>query len=118
MNDTALPPLPPDLKVEEAPRWADGLARKEERLWPDEEMLKGVKNRNDIWWHTAYGVVVIVLMVFVVLVFMASLGVWVWHQITPHQFLTPDQLGKIQSVIFSGSLGAIVSGYLQKQLTK
>lgn len=96
----------------------NGLAKKEEKNWPDEDALTGVKRRNEIWWHTAYGVVIIFLMIFLVLIFMASLGVWVWHYLTPYVFLNPEQLSKIQSVIFSGSLGAIVSSYMQKQLNK
>ena len=110
--------IPTDIPAE-SPLWADNaLAKKEERLWSSEEKLKGVKDRNDIWWHTCYGIVVVVVMIVLVLVFLASLAAWVIHQITPWQFLTPDQLSKIQSVIFSGSLGAIVSSYMQKQLNK
>lgn len=118
MSETTLPPLP-EVKVEETPPWAENaLAAKEEKNWPDEDALTGVKRRNDIWWHTCYGIVVVFVMVFLVLIFLASLGVWVFHHITPWQFLTPEQLSKIQSVIFSGSLGAIVSSYMQKQLNK
>lgn len=61
---------------------------------------------------------VVIMMCFFVTVFMASLGAWVIHYITPWCWLTPEQLSKIQSVIFSGSLGAIVSAYMQKQLSK
>lgn len=112
----AIPPV--NIPVED-PAWADnGRAKTEEKLWSSEEKLKGVKDRNDIWWHTCYGIVVVVVMIVLVLIFLASLVVWVIHHITPYQFLTPDQLSKIQSVIFSGSLGAIVSSYMQKQLNK
>ncbi len=111
--------VPPTEIPEQSPAWADNArAVKEEKNWPDENALQGIKRRNDIWWHTAYGVVVVVVMVVLVALFIASLSIWVWHHITPYQFLTPEQLSKIQSVIFSGRLGAIVSGYMQKQLSK
>ena len=94
------------------------MARREEKTWPDEKELQGVKRQNDVLWHRTYGYVVVGMMIFLVTTFVASLSVWVWHYITPWQFLTPDQLSKIQSVIFSGSLGAIVSAYMQRQLSK
>lgn len=101
------------------PAWADlTMAKREEKSWPDEDALQGVKRHNDMLWHRTYGIVVVIMMILLVVIFAASLGVWVWHYITPWGFLNPDQLSKIQSVIFSGSLGAIVSAYMQKQLSK
>ena len=54
------------------------------------------------------------------LVFLAALGVWIWHQIAVREYLwlTETQLSNIQSVIFSGAIGAVVSGYAQKHLNK
>ncbi|MBB6262520.1 hypothetical protein FHS77_003096 [Paenochrobactrum gallinarii] len=112
--------LPPPTEADKSPpRWADtSMSRKEEANWDDVDKLQGVKASNDILWHKCYGLIVVFLMVFFVLVFVASLGAWIIHQITPWCWLTPEQLSKIQSVIFSGSLGAIVSSYMQKQLQK
>jgi hypothetical protein len=58
--------------------------------------------------------------VFFTLLFMTTLGTWTWHYIVASDYgwLTEDQLSKIQSIIFSGSLGAIVSGILPRQLAK
>jgi hypothetical protein len=101
------------------PPWAiNELAKKEEKNWPDEDALRGIKRKNDILWHKVYGIAVVVVMVVLVAVFIASLAVWVIHYITPWHFLSEEQLSKIQSVIFSGSLGAVVSTYMQKQLSK
>jgi hypothetical protein len=52
--------------------------------------------------------------------FALSLIVWSWHYLAPAcvTWLTAEQLSKIQSVIFSGSLGAIVTSILKKQLDK
>jgi len=111
--------VPPTELLPEQPAWADSpRAQEEEKNWTDEDALQGIRRKNDILWHRVYGWVVVVLMIFLVLIFIASLGVWVVHHITPYQFLTQEQLSKIQSVIFSGSLGAIVSSYMQRQLNK
>lgn len=115
MSEVPLPPDPPPQK----PNWAqDSRARKEHKNWDDEDALRGVKTKNDILWHKCYGWIVVFIMFLLVAIFTASLVVWVWHQITPYLFLTAEQLSKIQSVIFSGTLGAIVSTYMQKQLAK
>lgn len=112
-------PLPPPEGAGNVPSWAkDDKAKLEEKLWGDEDSLRGVKLQNDILWHRVYGWAVVVVMCFFVIVFMASLGAWVFHYVTPWSWLSPEQLSKIQSVIFSGSLGAIVSAYMQKQLSK
>lgn len=117
MSDQELPP--PTESDLNPPAWADmSMAVREEKSWPDEKALQGVKRKNDVLWHRTYGIVVVIMMIFLVLIFIASLGVWVFHYVTPWQFLTSDQLSKIQSVIFSGSLGAIVSAYMQRQLSK
>lgn len=111
--------LPPPDGADSVPAWAkDENAKKEERFWANEDLLKGVKMGNDILWHRVYGWVVIALMIFFVFVFVASLGVWIFHYLAPWGWLKADQLSKIQSVIFSGSLGAIVSAFMQRQLGK
>ena len=46
--------------------------------------------------------------------FVAVLGVWLFHFLTPWGWLTELQLSKIQTVVFSGSLGALVSAFAQK----
>jgi len=45
---------------------------------------------------------------------------WATHYLSPDKFhwLSDDQLSKIQSVLFSGGMGAVVSGIIQKQLKK
>jgi len=48
--------------------------------------------------------------------FVAAVVVWAVHFLTPLCWLSEEQLSKLQSIIFSGSLGAVVSTYLQKHL--
>ena len=112
-------PLPPPSGRESLPAWVKmDNAKQEEKYWADEDKLRGAKQKNDLLWLRYYGWVIVALMVFFVVVFIVTLGVWVIHHITPWSWLTADQLSKIQSVIFSGSLGAIVSAFMQKQLSK
>lgn len=116
MSDPDVPP--PSEAEQNPPKWADiSQAKAEEKNWRNEDKLKGVKVSNDILWYRVYGWVVVILMLFFVSLFCVSLGVWVVHYVTPCSWLSPDQLSKIQSIIFSGSLGAIVSSYMQKKLT-
>lgn len=115
--DDSVPPPPQGTAL--SPAWAkDSKAKLEEKYWSDEDRLRGVKLKNDILWHQVYGWVVVALMIFFVLTFCVSLAVWILHYVSPWGWLTPEQLSKIQSVIFSGTLGAIVSAYMQKRLTQ
>lgn len=116
-TDEQVPPPPEGAEL--APSWAkDNKANLEEKYWTNEDRLRGVKLKNDILWHQVYGVIVVSLMVFFVGIFCVSLAVWVIHYTTPWGWLTPEQLSKIQSVIFSGTLGAVVSAYMQKRLSQ
>ena len=113
------PVPPPDSG--EPPSWAnDLLAKAEEKNWDKEGKLRGQKEKNDLLWLKAYGIVIIALMIVFALLFLGSIIAWAWHYVMPEYWgwLSPEQLSKIQSVIFSGSLGGIVSLIAQKQLSK
>ncbi|VVT25172.1 hypothetical protein [Hoeflea sp. EC-HK425] len=113
-----VPPPPPG--IESPPKWADdGKANKEEENWPNESALKGQKAKNSMWALKAVGVVTVLLIFFFVIVFVCSLSFWLFHQMAPTywHWLNEAQLSKIQSVIFSGAIGAIVSGYVQKHIS-
>ena len=116
---SSVPPPPAD--IETSLPWAsDAQARGEEKNWPDEEALKGQQSRNDMLALKVIGWVTVVLIVFFALVFLGSLSAWLWHQLGPtcRHWLTDAQLSNIQSVIFSGAIGAIVSGYVQRHISK
>ena len=51
---------------------------------------------------------------------MGALVSWALHYLLNDSlhWLTPEQLSKIQSILFSGSVGGVVSLVLQKQLKK
>ncbi|MBB4285754.1 hypothetical protein [Roseospira goensis] len=119
MSTPRIPGPPPD--AERAPRWAeDTTARKEVRYWADEETLRGQRALNDLWWLRTYGWAVVALTAIIAAVFGAAIVVWAVHHLAPEswRWLTEQQLSKIQSLVFSGTLGAIVSAVLQKQLSR
>ena len=98
--------------------WADdALALKENTNWNNEERLSNQRNVNDLRFLRVLGYVIPVLLAFFALLFALSLAFWSWHYLTPWDWLTENQLAKIQSVIFSGTLGAMVSTMFRKQLS-
>ena len=117
MSESEVPP-PPD-GLADSPSWADDSdAKQEEKLWAKEEKLRGTHIDNDITWARIFGYIVASLMVFFTVLFVGSLGAWFFHYLTPWSWLSTDQLSKIQSVVFSGTIGAVVSSYAQKHVEK
>lgn len=108
----------PDPGPEKTPSWADqDAAKKEDRNWAK---LDTINNRNDAWWLSTYGVVIVAITAIFALLFLASLVIWSFHYLAPScwGWLDERQLGKVQSVLFSGGMGAVVSTIIQKQLSK
>lgn len=111
-----------DQELSKMPRWASPEARKEEREWDD---LEKIKRENDGKWLTTYGQITVLITWAFAIVFGASLFVWSWHYIGPadawnirFHWLNEEQLDKIQSILFSSSMGAVVSGVVKSQLSK
>ena len=108
----------PDPGPEAAPKWADrDMAVQEEKNWAS---LDKISNRNDSLWLSTYGLVVVVFTVSFATLFVLTLFIWSCHYLMPEEWawLSADQLSKVQSVLFSGGMGAIVSSIVQKQLSK
>lgn len=95
--------------------WARLDARKEDRQWSD---LDKVKLENDKRWLMVYGWVLIAVTVVFASVFIASFVAWAIHHLTPFVWLEPLQIDKIQSILFSGGMGAIVTGIIRSQISK
>jgi len=95
----------------------DSLAAKEEESWPE---LDKVKATNDINWLKAYGWIAIAITVVFTLVFIFSLIFWSAHYLIPEKYfwLSPEQLSKIQSVLFSGGMGAVISTVVRRQMDR
>jgi hypothetical protein len=117
MSEQEVPGPPEGSKA--APSWAVDLhAVAEERNWPDERKLREVELNNQIWVQRVLGIIVPALMLLFTSLFAGSLLAWVWHYLTPWPWLSSDQLSKIQSVLFSGGLGALVSSYVQRHILR
>lgn len=115
-TDNTVPPPPSDL-----PAWLGDLkATAEERNWDKEGKLRGQEEWNHLLWLKGYGVVVFLFLLFFALLFLGSLGSWAAHYLLPceYHWLSEDQLSKIQSILFSGSIGGVVSIMAQKHLSK
>lgn len=107
---------PPELPS--TPSWADTRsAVKEEKEW---STLDKVREKNDVNWLSVYGWVVIAITITFTTIFLASLVAWALHYILPPKWiwLTDAQLSKIQSILFSGGMGAIISSIIKRQLDK
>ncbi|MCY4309502.1 MAG: hypothetical protein OXC57_14700 [Rhodobacteraceae bacterium] len=59
-----------------------------------------------------------VLFVFLIGIFCISLLIWATHYLTPWCWLDTKQLDKIESVIFSGSIGVVVGTSFRNYLEK
>ncbi len=113
-------PVPPP-EQSELPKWSkDPRAKAEEKNWPNEETLNGQKAENDRMWLKVYGYLVVGVAIVFTVLFVLSVLSWAIHHIAPESWnwLNPDQLSKIQSIIFSGSLGAIVSSVFKNKIEK
>ena len=118
MNTDGVPP-PPDLST--APKWLqDQKAQKEEANWDNEDALRGQKVKNDLLWLKCYGFVVVAITITFAAIFLFGLVSWSAHYLLKetYHWLGEAQLSKIQSVLFSGGMGAVVSGIIHKQLKK
>jgi hypothetical protein len=62
----------------------------------------------------------IAFLVFFAILFVGSLGAWSIHYLLPvdWHWLSEVQLSKIQSILFSGGIGGVISLIAQKQLSK
>lgn len=110
---------PPDSP--ETPGWVgDPKAKLEQKFWGNDEKLQSAKTMADVLWVWAYAAVVILFLFVFSVLFLGSLASWAAHYLLPSNFhwLSGEQLSKIQSVLFSGSIGGVVSLIAQKQLTK
>lgn len=98
--------------------WADqGPAKEEERNWSS---LAEIRESNDRNWLKFYGVIVICIAAVFTLIFLGSLVIWALHYMLPrcYLWLDPDQLSKIQSVLFSGGMGAVISSLIKRQMDR
>ena len=110
------PQLPDGWKPEE---WEeDPFAVQESTTWPGPEELEGTKDVNRLRLLRHSGAITICFIWLFSMVFVASMGAWVWHFLTPWSWLTETQLSKNSNGGFSSSFGAIVSAFAQRHISK
>lgn len=100
------------------PEWANTeQAETEDKNW---SKLEKIRNKNDENWLTIYGYIVCGVTIVLVVLSIATLLIWAWHYVghRDYTWLDAEQLTKIQSVLFSGGLGAVVSNAFIRQLAK
>lgn len=110
-------------QVYEMPDWANlDEAKLEEKGWGklDDQRLE-----NDHRWLKHFGYMLVGLTWLFAVIFSGALLAWAWHYIGPEyvfgwqlHWLSVDQLTKIQSLLFSGGMGAVISGLVRGQLSK
>lgn len=112
--------VPPPPEFAKAMPWAAeaSLAQEEDERYGELDGIQKQRVANDIVWLKTYGIVVMIMTIVFTFIFGVSLIVWSLHYILPESclWLSEEQLSKIQSVLFSGGMGAIVSSIIKKQL--
>jgi hypothetical protein len=110
---------PPPESAGANPSWADNSrAKSEEKNWNNEQKLKDATEKNSLRYIKVIGYIVPIFMIMASILFISAIAVWAVHILTPIEFLKPEQLSKIQSILFSGSLGAVISSYAHKHILK
>ncbi len=111
-----------DLSITEKNSWdkSKEIAQGEKKDWTNQEALAQQEILNDIRESWLMGWIVPALMIFLCILFVIFLGSWSWHFIASEclHWLDADQIDKIESIIFSGSLGAVASIYIQGKIKK
>jgi hypothetical protein len=116
MTEKGDAPQPDPEWTREKPWEADSLATLEANTDPLDAQLLEQDKRNRLAFKKATGLIIVLAVYFSSALLASGIGVWTWHFLTPWPFLKPPQLEKLQSIIFSGSLGAIVSALARSYL--
>lgn len=95
--------------------WTKGFAQKEELGWLTLEKIHQNNNRR---WLKTYGWVLVTMTIVFSSVYVIAFLVISVHYLSPWHWLTNEQIDKIQSILFSGGVGAIVSTIVRTQIAK
>lgn len=108
--------VPPEEWLREGAWGTDPLADFEAQNEPRLDVVQKAHQQNQLAVinHSRY--LIIGAMYLFAFLFFLALGSWAAHTLLPEKYhwMTAEQLSKIQSVIFSGSLGAITSSLAAK----
>lgn len=111
---------PPGEWLREGAWDTDPMASFEVQNEPRLDVVQTAHQKNQVAVITHSGYLIIGAMYFFAFLFFLALGSWTYHYIMPESWhwMTEAQLGKIQSIIFSGSLGAITTSIAAKYFKK
>jgi hypothetical protein len=116
-----LPPIDPNEDWLSEAAWdTDPLANKEDSAFARKENLERELHGAKLSVIKNSSIIVIIFLWFFSLIFLFSVGTWFAHFLLPEKYiwLSEVQLSKIQTVIFSGASGAIISGAIQRFFQK
>ena len=117
MNTSAVPP-PED---ESEPNWArDDKGKAEDEKWSQYSAIEQARVVANTIWINHYGWIAVVALWAAGIFALLLVGSWILHLVVPAktQWLTNDQIAKIQTILSSGSIGSVISLALQRQLSK
>jgi hypothetical protein len=114
MSDT-VPPPPPDWASEQ-PWQDDPLAGFEAENDPLDAQILEQDKRNRLKFRRHFGRISIISMYIIWLVIVVGALSWLVNYLTPWKFLTDSQLDKVQSIVFSGMMGAFASAWARRHI--
>jgi hypothetical protein len=109
-------PPPPQEWEDERPWEEDPLADFEERRDPLDAQIEEQDKRNKLNFKRAYGLLSVLSMYIIWTVFCIVAVIWLLNYIIPVPFLKPEQLDKLQSIAFSGMLGALATSWARRHI--
>jgi len=100
----------------------DDKAKDETDAFSENENLEAEATRNKhnrkqrILHHVSFAMVIVFWVA--VLLALGAIVSWAWHFLTPEHkhYLTPEQINKIETVIFTGATASLVQAYAKKHL--
>jgi hypothetical protein len=115
-----IPPVPPPSKEWQAeePWDSDPLASFEQDKVPLDAQLLEQDKKNRLAFRRHFGFISIISMYLIWTVIVVGAISWLWNYLTPWKFLTDAQLDKVQSIVFSGMMGAFASAWARRHIER
>lgn len=117
-SEAVEPSVPPPSEewTSDEPWLADSLAEFEETGNPLDAQILEQNKKNKLAFRRHFGRLAVVSMYIIWAVILLGAGSWLWNYLTPWKFLTDGQLDKVQSIVFSGMMGAFASAWAKRHI--
>jgi hypothetical protein len=109
-------PQPPEDWSKDEPWRDDSLADFETESDPLDAQLAEQEKRNRLAFRKHFARLAIVSMYIIWIVLILGALSWLWNYLTPWKFLSDSQLDKVQSIVFSGMMGAFASAWARRHI--